>query len=248
MMASSRRLLMLCLPKRQFSSSATTFNSKSLDYCINLVKKRSYEQYLATLLLPPELRRVGFVVRAFNVEISSVRDQIREKYAGMGRMVFWRELIGTIYAEDNRSLPNHPVAKELNAAISQYGLTRGLFDKLIDARDLFVEDDARPPFFSMEDVDIYSGKAFSSIYYLLLESLATSEAGEVKGHARHAVNQLGKTEGIITILRGVPHNASRLRKVYLPVSVLTEHQVSSESLIRNTVDQAHYIYIRTVSS
>ena len=49
--------------------------------------------------------------------------------------------------------------------------------------------------------------------------------------------QLGKTEGIITILRGVPHNASRLRKVYLPVSVLTEHQVSSESLIRNTVDQ-----------
>ena len=35
----------------------------------------------------------------------------------------------------------------------------------------------------------------------------------------------------------MPHNASRLRKVYLPVSVLTEHQVSSESLIRNTVDQ-----------
>ena len=33
-------------------------------------------------------------------------------------------------------------------------------------------------------------KAFSSIYYLLLESLATLEAGEVKGHARHAVNQV----------------------------------------------------------
>ena len=61
---------------------------------------------------------------------------------------------------------------------------------MIEARDLFVEDDARPPFFSMEDVDIYSGKAFSSIYYLLLESLASSEAGEVKGHARHAVNQV----------------------------------------------------------
>ena len=61
---------------------------------------------------------------------------------------------------------------------------------MIESRDLFVEDDARPPFFSMEDVDVYSGKAFSSIYYLLLESLATSEAGEVKGHARHAVNQV----------------------------------------------------------
>ena len=47
----------------------------------------------------------------------------------------------------------------------QYGLTRGLFEKLIEARDLFVEDDARPPFFSMEDVDIYSGKV-PFIYYI----------------------------------------------------------------------------------
>jgi hypothetical protein len=65
---------------------------------------------------------------------------------------------------------------------------------LIESRDLFVEDDARPPFFSMEDVDVYSGKAFSSIYYLLLESLATVEACEVKGHARHAVNQVSKND------------------------------------------------------
>ena len=49
--------------------------------------------------------------------------------------------------------------------------------------------------------------------------------------------QLGKAEGIITVLRGVPHNASRLRKVYLPVSALTDYQVSSESIIRNTFDK-----------
>ena len=72
----------------------------------------------------------------------------------------------------------------------QYKLTKAPFEKLIDARDLFVEDDVRPPFFSMEDVDTYSDKAFSSIYYLLLESLATVETGEVKGHARHAATQV----------------------------------------------------------
>ena len=42
----------------------------------------------------------------------------------------------------------------------------------------------------MQDVDVYSEKAFSSIYYLLLESLAAKEATEVKGHARHAANQV----------------------------------------------------------
>lgn len=228
---------LLWRPQRQISTSASKFNPKSLDYCVNLVKRRSYEQYLATLLLPRELQRVGFVVRAFNVEVSSVRDQISGKHAGMGRMVFWRELLSTIYNGSSRSVPNHPVAQELNAAISQFGLTRGLFDNLIDSRDLFVEDTARPPFFSMEDVDVYSGKAFSSIYYLLLESLANLESSEIKGHARHAANQLGKSEGIITLLRGVPHNASHLRKVYIPVSILTENQVSSESIVRNTVDK-----------
>ena len=54
---------------------------------------------------------------------------------------------------------------EIKKFFLQYGLTRGLFEKLIEARDLFVEDDARPPFFSMEDVDIYSGKV-PFIYYV----------------------------------------------------------------------------------
>ena len=227
----------LLIPRRHGSTLAPKSDSKAFDYCVNLVRRRSYEQYLATLLLPPEIRRVGFAVRAFNVEISSVRDQISEIRTGIGRMVFWRELISTIYDQRNRSKPNHPVGKELNAAILQHNLSKELFERLIDARDLFVDDNVRPPFFSMQDVDVYSEKAFSSIYYLLLESLATKEATEVKGHARHSANQLGKAEGIITVLRGVPHNASRLRKVYLPVSALTDYQVSSESIIRNTFDK-----------
>ena len=120
----SQRTFWICVSRRQCSSSGTS-SPKSLDYCINLVKRRSHEQYLATLLLPPEIRRVGFAVRAFNVEISSVRDQVREKHTGMGRMVFWRQLIDTIYAQDSsRSLPHHPVAKELNAVISQVSKNR----------------------------------------------------------------------------------------------------------------------------
>jgi len=195
----------LWVPRRYGSSSASRFDSKTLDYCVNLVRRRSYEQYLATLLLPPEIRRVGFAIRAFNVEISSVRDQISEVRTGIGRMVFWRELISTIYDQNNHPLPHHPVGKELNAAISQYNLSKELFERLIDARELFVEDNVRPPFFSMEDVDVYSEKAFSSIYYLLLESLAAKEATEVKGHARHAANQVSTAHVLTTI-----HNHSAL--------------------------------------
>ena len=49
--------------------------------------------------------------------------------------------------------------------------------------------------------------------------------------------QLGKTEGLLTIVRGVPHNVSRLKKVYLPTSLLAESGISTESLVRHNFDQ-----------
>lgn len=58
---------------------------------------------------------------------------------------------------------------------------------MIDSRELFIQDDTRPPFFSVDELETYSEKAFSSAYYLLLEALSQ---GEVKGHARHAANQV----------------------------------------------------------
>ena len=126
------RSICLWIPRRYCSSSASKskFDSKSLDYCVNLVRRRSYEQYLATLLLPPEIRRVGFAIRAFNVEISSVRDQTSEIRTGIGRMVFWRELITSIYSHNNRPMPNHPVGKELYAAITQVSKINSLLNTL----------------------------------------------------------------------------------------------------------------------
>ena len=61
---------------RRMSTNSAHTESKSLNYCINLLQKRAYEQYIATLLLPPKIRRCGFAIRAFNIEISSIRDQV----------------------------------------------------------------------------------------------------------------------------------------------------------------------------
>ena len=59
---------------------------------------------------------------------------------------------------------------------------------MIEAREIYLEDDVRPPFASMEDVESYSERTFSSVYFLLMESL--SGINEVNGHARHAANQV----------------------------------------------------------
>ena len=61
---------------------------------------------------------------------------------------------------------------------------------MIDAREIFINDDIRPPFDTISDVEVYAEKAFSSIYYLLIEALASAKQQDVKGHARHAANQV----------------------------------------------------------
>ena len=97
------------------SSSVPKTESNSLNYCISLLQRKAYEQYLATLLLPPKLQRCGFAIRAFNVEISSIRDQITSRNTGLGRTVFWQDLIQKLYTKGN--IPNHPVARELQYVV-----------------------------------------------------------------------------------------------------------------------------------
>ena len=85
----------------------------------------------------------------------------------------------------------YPLDNRILHLKSQHNLSRQLLDEMIDARELFLHDDVRPPFDSMEDVQAYAEKAFSSVHYLLLECLRSgTDNQEMKGHARHAANQV----------------------------------------------------------
>ena len=55
------------------------FHFSSSKYCIDLVQKRDYEHFLATLLLPKEIRSAAIALRAFNVEVASIRDSVTEQ-------------------------------------------------------------------------------------------------------------------------------------------------------------------------
>ncbi len=90
------------------------------------------------------------------------------------------------------------------------------------------------PFQSLQEVEKYSEESVSSLNYLLLEAFVASEgdSAQLKGHLRHAANHLGKAEGLVTMLRAVPHNVTR-RKVLLPMDLMATCGVSSESIIRN---------------
>ena len=120
-------------------------------------------------------------------------------------------------------MKQHPVAVQLHRMIKQHNPSRELLIRLIQSREQFLSD---KPFDSLDHVEEYGDHAFSSVYLLLLELL-----GNDSGHAKHAATQLGKCEGLVTLLRAMPYNASK-RRCYLPTDLLLEQELSAEKVIR----------------
>lgn len=74
------------------------------------LRKHDYENFLPTLLLPKSIRSAGIAIRAFNVEVALVEDQVSEKKIGEMRLKFWEEAVNEIY---NGNPPRNPVGIEL---------------------------------------------------------------------------------------------------------------------------------------
>jgi len=55
---------------------------------------------------------------------------------------------------------------------------------------------------------------------------------------------LGKLEGLVTLLRAVPYNAS-LRRVYLPQDIMMEQGVSTEQVVASLHASLRRVYLTT---
>jgi len=164
-------------------------------------------------------------VRALNVEVTGVRDAVRDTHTGLIRLQFWKD--GITAMENGKKVPNHPILLQLCKHRSV--LDFQLVIDLIESKTVFFNDQ---PFKTVQDVEDYSKDSFSSINVLLLKALANSQSdSNLSGHARHCAHQLGLAEGMTTLLRGLPHNANN-RRLYLPTDLMLTHKVSTESVVR----------------
>jgi NADH dehydrogenase [ubiquinone] 1 alpha subcomplex assembly factor 6 len=160
------------------------------------VQNRDRESYLCGLLLPANARRSYFAIRAFNVELASIKDgSVSRKVGGAQfdndsgasmalkiRLQWWRQALNTIYSEADdtgdyssadpllqsmiRSSWNNPVVRELDTAVHQSQLTRRFLERLVEARE--IDLDVRQ-FDTMEEQIQYAENTFSSLLYLSLE-------------------------------------------------------------------------------
>ncbi|RYH07567.1 hypothetical protein EON65_41665 [archaeon] len=127
----NRRVLLRRLSSSPFKSSMHT------QYCIDLVKKHDYEGYLAGLLIPKEYRRGYFALKAFNVEIATIKDQVprSSQQAGRLRFNFWKDLLQQMDGQGNLAVHiNQPVVVELHEVIQQHKLEVRFLERIVEAR------------------------------------------------------------------------------------------------------------------
>jgi len=140
----------------------------------------------------------SFAIRAFSGEVAAALDSVTDRTLGAVRLQFWRDTVEGLYVD---KVPNHPVAIQLHKVVKQHQPSKDLLLRLVSAREVFLTEQ---PFSSLEEVEEYGEAACSSVYLLLLELL-----GDTDGHVRQAARQLGRCEGLVTLLRAVPHHAAR---------------------------------------
>ncbi|XP_045472605.1 NADH dehydrogenase (ubiquinone) complex I, assembly factor 6 [Harmonia axyridis] len=196
-------------------------NTTSL-YCLDLVKKFDYENFMTVLLLENTSRSTALAVRSFNVELSKVSEQTSQINTGQARLQFWENTIEACYKEDVKKVPQHPVAMEVYKAVKRSNLTQRYFKNLIKCRHDYLN---RNFFGSLEEMEKYSESAVSNLYYLILEG-----CGVKNMHADHVASHLGKAQGILNLLRSCVV-ARKLNFISIPQEILVKYSVSDQSIL-----------------
>eukprot|EP00934_Nitzschia_sp_Nitz4_P001094 Nitzschia sp. Nitz4//scaffold48_size128905//66811//70204//NITZ4_003600-RA/size128905-augustus-gene-0.7-mRNA-1//1//CDS//3329552982//1094//frame0 len=224
LLPSTRNIRSCFLSTSTDGSRGKRLRKQDFEYCVDLVQNRDRESYLCGLLMPHEARRPYFAVRAFNVELASIKDGSlhRNEDASQGpsmairiRAKWWKDAIDQIYGGPDEGDPlgdgilsglstsywNNPVVRTLDHAVHEKNLTRRFLERLVEAReeDLDVEQ-----LDTKEESMVYAESICSSLLYLSLET-----AGVRDDAADLAAYHAGIGIGLTTALRGARFRLSR---------------------------------------
>ena len=108
--------------KYLYCTSTIPSETKSANYCVNLLKRYDFENYLCSLLIKGECRRSSISIRAFNVEIARISDIVSDDKIGAMRLKFWDQTIDNLYDKNLKYVPDQPVIKEIKLVTINYQL------------------------------------------------------------------------------------------------------------------------------
>lgn len=168
------------------------------------------DRFLCVLASPEAARETLAVLYAFNAELARVSTSVTEPGLGMLRLQWWREV-----AEEGAHgrTRRHPVAEPLGRLIAARGLEPALFDAVITARELELDEAGVPDPLALE---AYAAASAGGLMRLALAALGVEDEASLRA-ARHA----GTAVALAGVLRNAPSLAARNRTL-LPRALLAD--------------------------
>jgi phytoene synthase len=185
------------------------------------VRAADPDRYLSVLYAPAPLRDDLLALYAFNAEIASIRDRVREPLPGEIRLQWWRDVLA---AQEERT--GHPVADALLLAIRRRGLPTAAFMALLDARVFDLYDDPMP---SRTDLEGYCGEVAGSLLQLAALILAPDAARDAADMAGHA----GCAQAIAGLLQNLALHRAR-GQCFVPLDVLSAAGTDRDGFLAGT--------------
>ena len=103
--------------------------------------------------------------------------------------------------------------------------------RLLELKNLYELLRHKTHIFKFKQYDIFLTQ-YDRLNILILEiSPRLFSKVSISGHLKHAVQSLGKLEGVLTLLRAAPYHL-RQRRVLLPTDLLMERDLSAEEVRR----------------
>ncbi|KAJ8291973.1 NADH dehydrogenase (ubiquinone) complex I, assembly factor 6 [Rhodotorula toruloides] len=143
---------------------------KALLYATDLVRRADHESIYASYFYPSSVRPAYLALRALNVELAGLPDQVSNQLVGRMRFQWWKDAIKGLY--EGRP-PPHPLLNLLSQLPQRPFLSSYHFTRLISTREA---NFMNPTFHSLQDLADYSAGTQASLLYLLLQATAAGSA------------------------------------------------------------------------
>ena len=196
-------------------------------HCDAAVREGDKDRWLASLFAPGDRRADLLALYAFNREVASVRERVREALPGEVRLQWWRDVLEGAGRGDVQS---HPVAAALLDVVQRHRLSVAPLVALIDARVADLYDDLFP---TVGDLEGYCGETSSAVMQMAALILCGGDdprSADLAGHA-------GIAYAVAGMLRSFAPLAAAGR-VQLPAEMLEAQGVTREDIVARRKPEA----------
>jgi len=171
-----------------------------------------------------------FALYAFNVEVSSVRERIRDPMAGYLRLQWWRDVL-----DRTRDAGGHPTAHAMREVVSRHALSIDGLHNLLEARTFDLHNDPMP---GLAALDAYARDTSSTLMTLAMHVLGNGEVASPS-----PAGPAGVAYAITGLLRTLPRHSAR-GQVFVPEEVLSRHGIDREAILSGHMNEGLALALR----